>query len=686
MTKLSLRRNVLICLCLAVAIAAVYAPVRHFQFTNYDDDAYITGNSHVQAGLTFEGVAWAFTNLSYDHWMPLTWLIRMFECQVFGLNAGAHHLINVALHTVNTLLLFVVLTKMTVAPWRSAFVAALFALHPLHVESVAWVTELKDMLSACFWMLAIWTYIRYVEQPGRARYILTLGLYTLGLMAKPMVMTLPFVLLLLDYWPLGRTRWADPSLGKRASLSLSRLLREKLPFFALTIVSCGLTLLQQRYAGAVTSLERLPIADRVANAVVSYVRYLGDTFCPSGLAVFYPQQRWPWATIVGATAILVAVSGWVIWRPRRKPHQLVGWLWYLGTLVPVIGLVQSGGQSMADRYTYLPLIGVFIMAAWAIPSSVFERRIPQLIAAAGSAALLGVCALLSRVQVGYWKDSGSLFRHALQVTDGNYLAHLNLGNALLDNGKVQDAIEQFNLALRISPDYAKAHNALGIALAQAGRTSEAIEHFELALRFKPDFAEAHYNLGHALILAGNVREAVTHFEQELRITPDDAEAHYNLGNALVALGRLPEATTHWEQAVRLRPDFAEAHNNLGLALKQAGDVQSAVREYEQALRIKPDYVEAQNNLAWLLAVLPPAAGGDPIQAVSLAQQVCERTGNHAPAYLDTLAVAYAAAGRFDIAVVTAQKAIELARADGQTQLVNEIQARLEMYRDSRPYR
>jgi tetratricopeptide (TPR) repeat protein len=684
------QRNFLIWLGLVLATVAVYWPVRHFDFVNYDDQSYVYENPHVQRGLTLEGFAWFFTTHWEANWHPLTWLSHMLEVQLFGLNAGGHHLVNLLFHVANALLLFHILNRMTAAPLRSAFVAALFALHPLHVESVAWIAERKDVLSAFFWMLTLWAYVRYVETLNAQRstlnrfYALTLVFFTLGLMAKPMLVTLPFVLLLLDYWPLGRTRWADSVVGKKVKFPLSRLLMEKLPFLTLSVASCAVTLWAQHAGGAVESTEHLPIDGRIINALVSYVRYLGKAFWPDGLAVFYPLEKWPLEAVVVAAAVLLGVSLWVVWNARRQPQFVLGWLWYLGTLVPVIGLVQVGSQSMADRYSYLPLIGIFIMVAWSLPSSVLERPRLKIIAAVTAVVLLGICAALSCRQLRYWQNSVTLFEHALAVTGPNDVAHLNLGNAFLANGKIQDAISHYEQALWVRP--AEAHSNIGSALMRLGRVPEAVGHFEQALLVKPDYAEAHYNLGLALAQLGNLQEAMNHWEQALRIKPDYAEAHYNLGGALWQTGNTQEAIAHWEQALRINPHYADAHRSLGLVLAQTGSPREAITHLERVLEIQPDLPDVQNKLARMLTTLTPAEGGDPVRALTMAERACALTGNRVVPYLDTLAAAYAAAGRFNDAIATAAKAIELARAAGQPQMVSEIEAHLQLYRSGQPYR
>jgi tetratricopeptide (TPR) repeat protein len=623
------RRSLLLCLSLALLTAAVYWPVRHFQFTNYDDPKYVAENPVVRHGLTLQGLKWAFTTGHASNWHPVTWVSHMLDCQWFGLDPGAHHLVNLLFHLANTLLLFLVLNRITNAPWRCAFVAALFALHPLHVESVAWVAERKDVLSTFLWMLTVWAYVRYAEQPDHRRYLLlSLGLYALGLMAKPMLVTLPFVLLLLDYWPLGRTRWADPpvvgrggpSAGSRQAsprrASVDELIWEKLPFLGLALASSAVTVQVQSHV--VRTLAKLPMSARVANALVSYARYIGKTFWPGGLAVFYPYEKWPPGVVMGAGAILLGITCAVLWRARREPCLVVGWLWFLGMLVPVIGLVQVGVQSMADRYTYLSSVGLFLMLAWVVPGAAAGERVRRLALAADAVAVVGICAALSVVQVRYWENTETLFGHAIEVTKDNWLAHYNLG----------------------------------LDLAKAGRLPEAVEHFEQSVRIKPHYVDAQFNLGLALLLLGRTQDAVGPFEQVTRITPHDADAH----------------------------------DNLGLALAQLGKTQEAVAQFELALWDRPDYPDAQNRLAWLLATLAPGQGGDPERAVTLAQRACQRTGYRAVAYLRTLAVAYAATGRFTEAVATAQKAIELARAAGQQPSVGQLEALVESFRAGRAYR
>jgi Flp pilus assembly protein TadD len=606
-------RDFLICLGLALATAAVYWPVQHFEFVNYDDLPYVYYNADLRHGLSLRGLAWAFTT-KVDLWMPVTWLARLAEYQLFGLDAGSHHLVNLLFHIANALLLFGIFKRMTAAPWRSAFVAALFAVHPLHVESVAWITGLKDVLSMFFGLLTIWVYVRYVEKfavHGRAAvprghprtrssasrppttdtpqhvptddnrprrsaalppmdYALTLLFFALALMAKPMMVTLPFVLLLLDYWPLGRMRGGQESSGKGQGIALARLVWEKAPFLILAAGSCAVAIWAQ--SGAIVTLERVSLGSRIANAIVSYVSYLGQAICPIGLAVHYPYRQWSWEVVTGAGAVLLLLTILAVWRASRNPQFLMGWLWYLGTLVPVIGLVQVGRlQRMADRYTYLPLVGLFIIVAWAVPDGVIERPVRKRITAVAAILLLVAYAVVCRLQVGYWENSETLFRHALKVTTNNTLAESNLAASLLKAGKIQEAISCYEQMLRDKPDDAGLHYSLGTALQTAGRMQEAIRQWEQAVRLDPDLAAAHNNLGTALLRQGKVQQAIEHYERALRIDPGDADVHYNLGIALERVGRVQEAIAHYKQAVRLKPGYADARNRLAALRARSGE-------------------------------------------------------------------------------------------------------------------
>ena len=589
-------------LALIAANLIVYASVGHHGFVNFDDGDYVSENPMVARGLTWQGVSWAFTSGYASNWHPLTWLSHMLDVQLYGLNPGPHHLTNLFFHIANTLLLFGLLHRMTGALGRSAFVAALFAVHPLHVESVAWVAERKDVLSTLFEMLTLWAYVGYARQPRLHRYLVVLLLFALGLMAKPMLVTLPFVMLLLDFWPLGRFT-PRPNLASDSGPSRTRratavnLVKEKLPLLALTVASSVVTFVVQRRGGAVMGLDAIPLHIRAANALVSYVAYIGKMLWPARLAVFYPYVRsLPGWWIAGASLILVAVSVAAIWAGLRYPYLPVGWYWYLGTLVPVIGLVQVGSQPIADRYTYVPLIGLFIVMAWGVPDLLSRwplgrRALP----AAAGVVMLG-CAITARAQLQNWESSTALWTHTLEVTTGNNLAHNNLGNALAKQGKFNDAIAQYSEALRIKPDYAFAQNNLGRVLANQGRVSGAIEHYSEALRIDPDYADAHNNLGIVLADQGKLGEAIAHYLSALRTKPDFADAHNNLGIALAKSGKADEAIHEFLEAVRIKPDYPEARTNLGVVLESEGRISEAISQYSEALRIKPDYQPARRSL------------------------------------------------------------------------------------------
>jgi tetratricopeptide (TPR) repeat protein len=556
----------------------------------WDDPEYVLDNVHVAQGLTWQGARWALTSTDAANWHPVTWLSHLLDVQLYGMNAGPQHVTNLLLHIFNTLLLFGLLYRMTEALGRSTFVAGLFAVHPLHVESVAWISERKDVLSTLFWLLTMWAYVAYVRRPGRRRYLLMLLLFALGLMAKPMLVTLPFVLLLLDFWPLQR------------GLELPRLVKEKLPLFALAAVSSVVTFLVQRQGGAVKGFERVPLSLRLTHAPVAYLAYIGKMLWPVRLAALYPiGTATPiWLGSLGAL-LLIGVTIFAIRAGRRHGYFPVGWLWYVGTLIPVIGLVQVGDQSLADRYTYVPLIGLFLIVAWGAPELVARWRYGKSALPFVAACVLLACAALARVQVRYWSDSTALWQHAIEVTEGNYTAHNNLGAVLVKQGRADEAIPHFAEALRIRPNFAPAQNNMGMALMWQGKLDEAARYFGEALRNQPDYVDAQNNLGMALTWQGKLDEAVRHFDEALRLNPDFAEAHDKLGNALAGQGRVDEAIAEYTEALRLKPGLAEAHNDLGVALGRQGKLDEATRHFVEALRIRPDYVDASNNLKLALA-------------------------------------------------------------------------------------
>ena len=620
----TLRREGVVCLFLALTVLAVYWQVGNHEFVNYDDKDYITENQHVQAGLTLKSIAWAFTSTHAGNWHPLTWLSHMLDCQIYGLNPCGHHFTSVFFHILNSILLFLVFKRMTGAFWKSAFVAALFALHPLHVESVAWAAERKDVLSAFFWMLTMGSYIRYVERPGTNRYLLVLLFFALGLMAKPMLITLPFVLLLLDYWPLGRfhvrkPEAAQPSeekpqkdtkskkrksrkrLAKNAvqakkttgsdyqwSLALS-LLWEKIPLFVLAAASSVVTFFVQQSGGAVRSLDALPLAVRISNALISYINYIIKMILPHNLAILYPHPKdfsiWQ---VAGACLLLACISFIAIRSMKRYPYFAVGWLWYLGTLVPVIGLVQVGLQSMADRYTYIPLTGIFIIIAWGISDLAAKWCYKKEWLAAATAVFLSVLMVITWFQLRHWTNSITLFKHAINVTANNSIVHNNLGVTFAVQGKVSEAIKHYTEALRIRPKDVLAHNNLGNALKNQGKISEAIKHYIEALRIRPNYAKAHNDLGNALKNQGKISEAISHYSEALRIKPDYADAYYNLGNVLIKQGKIDEAICHYSEALRIKPDFAEARSNLEKVSAILKKIDEVIKKVQGLLEVNPE--------------------------------------------------------------------------------------------------
>ncbi len=581
-------------LLLAFAVLAIYWQTGNHAFVNLDDDAYIYGNPNVRKGLTPEGVAWAFTTTHAANWHPLTWISHMADVDLFGLVPGWHHRMNVLFHILNSVLLFLVLEGMTGACWRSGLVAALFAVHPLHVESVAWAAERKDVLSTFFWILATGAYVRYVAKPRVSRYMLVVLALALGLMAKPMVVTLPFTFLLLDYWPLGRMAPEDPARaglpGSFSAASLPRLVREKIPLFALSAVSCVITFLAGK--GAIRDSRHILHGGDIANIVVSYVAYLAKTVWPSSLSVFYPhpsalREAIPSWEVAGAAVLLVGTSLLVLRFRGRCPFLPMGWAWYLGTLVPVIGFIPVGSQAMADRYTYVPLIGIFVAVAWGLSEAWSGWRVRRQVAGIAAGAVLSALAAAAWVQAGYWKDSVALFTHALQVTKGNWFAWNNLGYAYDDLGRHDRAAEAYGEALRIMPNDHSAWNDLGASYARLGRGAESLAAFREALRLKPDTAEIWFNLGTAYGSLGRYPEAVDAYRGALRLRPDYAAARRELGLAYSELGLHAEAIASLEEALRVAPGDVDALADMGVACYRAGRREPLAEIYRKIRGIDP---------------------------------------------------------------------------------------------------
>ena len=720
-----------VCVFLAAVVWVVFGQTLRHEFVNFDDELYVFDNPVVQKGLTWKGFRWALTFGGIGHWHPLTWLSHMLDCQLYGLHAGGHHLTNLLLHGAAVVLLFLVLRRMTGFLWRSAFVAALFAIHPLRVESVAWIAERKDVLSAFFFMLTLWAYARYAQGQSRVEsressasisaqtldprrstldYYLLLLFFALGLLSKNMLVTMPFVLLLLDYWPLNRLSSFSPQV-------LRQLVAEKIPLFLLTVGSCVVTVLVPEKQAA----DILPLGLRMENAVVSYVTYLWQMIHPSGLACLYPNPTnylslWQ---VAGAAGLLLAISG-AVWAFRRThPCLVVGWLWYLGMMIPVIGIVQICFYAHADRYTYLPQIGLYLLLTWGAADLCAGWRHRRVVLGGLSTFILAALIFCARRQTSYWRNSESLWNHTLACTPDNYIAHNNLGNVLLQKGKVDEAIAQYQQALQINPNYARArnnlgnalcqkgnvdeaiaqyqralqntpdsaeiHNNLGMALLQKGRVDEAISHYQQALQISPNYIKARYNFGMALFQKGRVDEAIAQYQMVLQIKPDSAETHNNLGYVLLQKGKVDEAMVHFQKALQIKPDYAKAHSNLGNALLQKDRADEAISHYQLALQIKPDSPDVLNNLAWLLATCPDAHLRDGIQAVQYAGRACELTHYGAAPIVGTLAAACAEAGRYEDAIAAAQKACELAAAAGEQDLFEKNQKLLALYRAHQPY-
>ena len=594
----------LVCVVLALVNFGLYWSVADYEFVKYDDDTYITDNRIVQRGLSFEGVKWAFTTGRASNWHPVTWLSHMLDCQVFGLKSGGHHLVNVFFHTANTLLLFFILYRMTGALWASAFVAALFAMHPLHVESVAWVSERKDVLSTFFWLLVMWAYAGYVKRPKVIKYGLVVLFFAFSLMSKPMMVTGPFVLLLLDFWPLERVRFGklvDSGSGP-GQKSAVYLVIEKLPLFLCSVVSSVVTFLAQRAGGAVPTMESLGMRSRLGNAVVSYAGYVGKMFWPSRLAVLYPHPAGGLSMVNVAVcgAGLLLVTAVFVWVGLRRRYVLFGWLWYVGTLVPVIGVVQVGVQSMADRYTYVPYIGLFIIIAWSVREVVLRRPGLKFVTAVSAAVVLSALSVFTAMQIKYWQNSSILFERTIEVTEDNWLMCNNYANILKESGEYEKAVEHFRAALEVRPNNAEVHNNLAGALGKLGRTEEEIKHYRRALELKPDFAVAHYNLATVFLLRGRMDEAIASYRKAVEFQPDYVEAISQLGFVLGERGELEEAVGYYKKALAIEPGNVIAHGRLGLALASLGRIDEAIREFRVVLSARPDDAEMHFNIGVLL--------------------------------------------------------------------------------------
>jgi tetratricopeptide (TPR) repeat protein len=676
----------LVLILLAVAVCGAFAGVLRAGWILFDDPDYVSAQPRVTGGLRLDSALWFLSHPHAANWHPLTSWSHMLDVQLFGLHPAGHHATSLFLHVLNAVLLALVLSRLTGAWWRSLAVAALFALHPLRVESVAWIAERKDVLSGLFFVLTLGAYGWWAERPGKLRYAALMLALALGLMAKPMLVTLPLVLLLLDVWPLRRL--ASPGRSRATGVRarpLRGLISEKWPLFALAAGSALATFVIQRQIGAMIPAETMLPAQRVANAVLSYWRYVGKTLWPQGLAVYYqypPTTNWAGA-FVGALG-LVLVTAVCVLQVRKRPYLTVGWLWYLGMLMPVIGLVQVGSQSHADRYTYLPVIGLVIALVWFVGDLVTHSRPGRIAAAVALTLALAALSAATARQVAHWKDTRTLFTHALAVTGNNPVAHQCLGCAYLEDGKVEPAIAELNKALRLSPNYQDAHHNLGQALAIAGRTEEAVAHFRFALRVT-DKAVIRHNLGSALDKLGRLDEAIREYQAAIALDPDRYLTRVLLAKDLAARGRIAEAEPHLRRALELNPVEAEPRRLMAVMLTVEGRVEEAIREYQEILRRNPDDLDALNNVAWIRATHAEAEHRDGEQAVRLAERARAKSPTPEAVLYSTLAAAYAETGRFPAAVSAGERAVELAGAAGAAEDAARFAEQLRCYRTGKPF-
>lgn len=682
-----------ICLILTLAIIAVYGQVRSHEFVNYDDEIYITNNWRIKSGINDDSLSWAFTSGYAGNWHPLTWLSHMLDWQLFGPNPTGHHFVNLFLHIANTLLLFIIFAQMTAAIWPSAFIAAAFALHPLHVESVAWAAERKDVLSTLFWMLTMFAYVRYIKIKSKNWYLLAMAFFALGLMAKPMLVTLPFILLLLDYWPLQRFQIGQtPKLSTDKNSdrqSLQKLIIEKVPFLLLAVSSCIVTFIVQQKAGAVASTEKLDITVRVANAVTSYGTYITKMIWPTRLAMFYPHpgSNISMAKAAISAAILIALSIYIIRLAKTHKYLLVGWLWYLGTLIPVIGIVQVGNQALADRYSYIPLTGLFIIIAWGALDIFSKFNYKKNILAALAAIVLIASTICTYIQTSYWQSSITLFEHALEVTENNYIAHFCISAPLHDMDRSEEANAHTAESLRINPNYIEALNGMGvgligedkyeqaitylarsiqlnptrpesyvnmgISLLELGRIDEAIANYKKALEIEKNIPVIYDNLGFALALKGNFEQAVICFNKAIALDPAFVGAHKNLGATFAQMGNLDKALQHYSTALQLNPNFPEAHNGLSMVFLRLGNIEKAIEHLEKTLQLNPYFVDGHSNLGVLLVQV-----GQIERAIPHYIQALQINPKFATAYYN-LGYALSLQGKTTDAIPYYKKALEL---------------------------
>jgi protein O-mannosyl-transferase len=670
--------TVAVCAGLVAMVALIFGQTIFYGFVNYDDSGYVYENPKIIAGLSLSGLGWAFSHFHSTNWHPLTTISHMADCQAYGLYAGGHHFTNLLFHAAAAVSLFLVLRGMTGATWRSAFVAAFFAVHPLHVESVAWISERKDVLSALFFVLTLGAYICYVHSCSVSRYLLVALLLALGLMAKPMLVTTPFVLLLVDYWPLGRFN------GRPKAWSL---FLEKIPLLVLSAASCVTTFFAQK--GVIIPAEQFPISSRIGNAFVSYLVYIRQMFWPARLSPLYPfpEDRLPlW--LIALALLLVAFAGVLaIWWRKERPYIFTGWFWYFGMLVPVIGIVQVGIQSHADRYTYLPEIGLYVVVAWGMSDLAKRLRIERLMTMLAGATII-LLAIVSWSQAKCWRNGETLWTQALAATERNDVAHYGLGDVFARHGQIDKSISEFRAALNIRPQSPYSQDYLGLALLKKGQIDEAIGHFQTALGLMPNHPTARFDLANALFQKGDVDDAIERYQEGLAqksdrispgfVQPDYGAAHYGLGNCYIQRGQLQRAVKEYQEALRFWPHSPQVHNNLAFALSRLGQTREAIAEWQEALHIQSNNIEVLGNLAWILATSPDTSIRDGPRALDLVERAQDLSKSN-PKILRILAAARAETGNFEAAIEAAREGLDLANKEGDASLANSFQSDLLLY-------
>jgi protein O-mannosyl-transferase len=688
----------LIIAALVTATLVAYEPIRHNSFiTVYDDPAYITDNPQVTSGITWKSLGEAFTKPHFFMWHPLTTISHMLDCEIFGLNPAGHHFTSLLLHILNTLLLFYILNSISGTLWLSAFIAGVFALHPVQVESVAWAAERKTVMSGLFWLLTTVAYIHYARQPGFGRYIAVLLVFGLCIMTKPVVVTLPFALLLLDYWPLeriGEQNKANRHPSRISNLvfqkgSIGRLIAEKIPLAVMSVFLSIMTFISQKQGGVVPTLDRMSMDYRLANMFLSYIRYIGKLIWPSGLAICYPH---PLAKLSDVRVIICAILFIsltvviVYYIGRRKKYAVFGWLWYVGTLVPVIGLVQSGAQAMANRYMYIPMLGLLIIVGWGAKDFIGKYPRAKIAAIILGAVVLSSLLALTRMQVRHWENSLTLFEYTLNATKNNPVAENSYGVALFNLGRMEEAEPHLRKAVRLAPAFVAAITNLAKVYMEEGKYNEAVENLSVIIKHNEATADTYYTLATVLSLQNKFDEAIKSFKKALELNPNDPDTYKRLGIVLLVTGRNNGAIMYLNESLRIRPNQVEVYTNLGTAYSQLGQYETAIKNWVKALELQPNSVDVINSMGWLFATSGDVTAEKANQAIGYARRACELTGYNNAEYLDTLGAAFAAAGKFEEAKTTAGKALSIATASGQEKLAGEIENRIKLYETGRPYR